>query len=243
MKKMSRITCQSIFLMSLILIAFTTIAKPSPPHLKKMMLADPINLCATNVQKGYTLKAPNMLCSDSNTQEVMFEIDGVGVTTGQYLLKAGSTPLLAEYNDGSMKMQLNLVLTTDLTKEYFIEIIGTDKSVGSPTGAGFTAALNNCGTTNANGWTFYNTFTMTVTGLDGNAGQVHTFTNPQNNKHTIQIGNGANTWQQTLGSGLWFDNANSQGGTATIVGDMQVELTPFSCCSPKCIPFEIIKKE
>jgi hypothetical protein len=241
MNKMLLITRQMLILACLMLTALTLIAKPLPNRKQRFStIGDPLDPCAANVLRSYTVKSPGTLCSNPNLQDIMFQIDGAGVTAGFYHLKAGSSPLFVEYKDGTMKMQLNVVLREDESKEYFIDLTGMDKSFDAPTGVGFTPALNYCAATNSIGWTFYNTFVMMVTGVNGNAGQFHSFLSPQNNKHTVQLGNGGNIWQPTLGSGLWFDNANTQ-GEASIVGDMQVELEPYQCCKKSCLPIEIAK--
>ncbi len=223
------------------MIALATIAKPLPNLKKRFTIPAALEPCGANVLRSYIVKSPGTLCSNPNLQDIMFQVDGVGVTNGFYHLKVGSSPLLVEYKDGTMKLQINVVLREDESKEYFVDIAASDKSFNAPTSAGFTPALNSCAATNSIGWTFYNSFLMTVTGLNGNAGQVAMFTSPQNNKHTVQLGLGANIWQSTLGSGLWFDNANTE-GEATIVGDLQVELEPYQCCPTKvCVPIDIAK--
>jgi hypothetical protein len=242
MNKMLLITRQVIILACLMITALTLIAKPLPHRKQKFStVADPLDPCAANVLRSYTVKSPGTLCSNPNLQDIMFQIDGFGVTAGLYHLKGGTSPVLVEYTDGSVKMQLSVVLREDETKEYFIDLIGMDKSYGSPTG-GFTPAQNYCINTNPSDWTFYNSFIMMVTGVNGNAGQFHSFLSPQNNQHTVQIGRGANIWQPNLGSGLWFDNANTQ-GEATIVGDLQVELEVFQCCKKACVPMAIAKNK
>lgn len=200
-----------------------------------------IDPCATNVIRSYTVSSPTFLCSDPNVNGFVFSIEGQNVSTGYYVLKPNSKPILVEYNDETFRLEIAVVMKSDMTKEYLIEMSGSVKSINKPE-VGLTPALNYCANTNSEGWVFYNRFRLRLTGKNANVGQLFEFNSPQVNGHTFQIGQGANTWQSTLGSGLWFDNANTEGGTATIKGDLQVSLTPYECCKkPVCVPFIISK--
>lgn len=216
------------------------------PFFAKAQLASEhpmLEACAANVLKSYNISSPSFLCSEPNTNGYLFSIEGQGVSAGYYILKPGSNPLLVEYNDGTFRLQLDAIMQSDISKEYLIEMEGSAKTMGNPQ-AGFTPAMNSCAGVNTSEWIFYNNFTMTLTGLQDNAGQSFTFLSPQDNKHTFQIGYGANIWQPTLGSGLWFDNANTVGGTATIKGDLQMTLSPTQCCKTNnCVPFIIAKNK
>lgn len=196
---------------------------------------------AANVLKSYHISSPTFLCSDPNINGFMFSIEGQDVSTGYYILKPNSKPILVEYTDGTFRLEIAIVMKSDITKEYLIEMSGSVKSINIPE-VGLTPALNYCASTNTEGWVFYNRFMLRLTGKNANTGQLFEFNSPQSNGHTFQIGQGANTWQPTLGAGLWFDNANTQGGTATIKGDLQISLAPYKCCKkPICIPFTVSK--
>jgi hypothetical protein len=200
-----------------------------------------IDPCAAGVIRSYKISTPTFLCSDPNVNGFMFAIEGQEVSVGYYVLKSNTNPILVEYNDGTFRMEIEVVMKSDITKEYLIEMSGSAKSINNPE-LGLTPAINNCANTNSDGWIFYNRFTLKLTGKNANAEQTFEFSSPQVNGHTFQIGPGANTWQPTLGSGLWFDNANTQGGTATIKGDLQISLTPYECCTNSiCVPFVVIK--
>lgn len=196
------------------------------------------------VLKSYKITSPGQLCSDPNTEEFMFSIEGDGVTAGFYILKPNSFAQLDEYSDGSVRIELTVVLKSDVSKEYHILLEGSNKTIGFLP-VGFTPATNYCASVTIDNWSFYNTFLMTVTGQNGNAGQNLTFQSPQANMHTVQVGMGANTWQSSMGSGLWFDNANTNNGNITIRGDLQMELTPIlltnNCAENICVPFAIAK--
>lgn len=202
-----------------------------------------IDPCAENVLKSYHISSPSFLCSDPNTNGFIFSIEGQGVSTGYYIMKTNTSPLLIEYKDGTFHLEIKVVMKSDITKEYLIEIKGDSKSINNPE-SGLTPAQNYCSSTNTDGWIFYNRFILKLTGKNANSGQLFIFESPQSNGHTFQIGQGANTWQSTLGSGLWFDNANTQGGTATIKGDLQIALSPYECCHKSiCVPYIITKNE
>lgn len=196
------------------------------------------------ILKSYKISSPGQLCSEPNTEEFMFSIEGDGVTTGFYILKPNSYAQLDEYLDGTMRLELTVVLKADVSKEYLIVMEGSNKTIGYlPTG--FTPATNYCASITIDNWSFYNTFLMRITGQNGNTGQNLTFQSPQANMHTVQVGMGANTWQSSMGSGLWFDNANTNNGNITIRGDLQMALTPIllthNCPENICIPFAIAK--
>lgn len=200
-----------------------------------------IDPCAANVLKSYNISSPQFLCSDPNINGFVFSIEGQEVSTGYYILKPNSKPILVEYTDETFRLELTVVMKSDITKEYLIEMSGSVKSINIPE-VGLTPAQNYCASTNTEGWVFYNRFLMRLTGKNANAGQLFEFNSPQSNGHTFQIGQGANTWQPTLGTGLWFDNANTHGGTATIKGDLQISLAPYECCKKSiCVPFTIMK--
>lgn len=222
-----------------IFLSFCILAERSFANTIKII--SEIDPCAANVVKSYIISSPSFLCSDPNINGFVFAIEGQDVSTGYYILKSNSKPILIEYTDGTFSLEIVVVMKSDITKEYLIEMSGSVKSINVPE-VGLTPALNYCASINTEGWVFYNRFTLRLTGKNANAGQLFEFNSPQSNGHTFQIGQGANTWQPTLGTGLWFDNANTQGGTATIKGDLQVSLTPYECCKkPICVPFIISK--
>lgn len=200
--------------------------------------------CDANIQRSYYISSPTFLCSSPNTESFLFSIEGKEVSEGYYVLKPNTTPILIEYINGTFSLELITVMKNDITKEYLIQISGSEKSIGKPND-GFTPAQNYCASMDNSNWTFYNNFKLTITGKQANNGQLFTFDSPQNNQHTFQIGLGANIWQPTLGSGLWFDNANKQlDKIATIKGDLQMNLTPIECCEKNiCVPFVVIKNK
>ena len=201
-----------------------------------------IDTCGANILKSYRVSSPSFLCSDPNVNGFIFSIEGIGVSTGYYILKPDTTPILIEYTDGTFRLEMAVVMKTDMLKEYLIEMTGTSKSMNNPE-FGLTPALNYCASTNSEGWIFYNQFVLKLTGKNVNLGQLFEFNSPQANGHTFQIGQGANTWQSTLGSGLWFDNAQTKDETPTIKGDLQISLAPYECCDKKtiCVPFIVSK--
>lgn len=205
---------------------------------KRIQVLDP---CAANVLRSYQVNSPPFLCSDTNINGFMFSVEGQEVSTGYYIIKPNTNPFLVEYDDGTFRLEISVIMKSDVSKEYLIQMEGSSKSLNNPT-AGFTPALNYCASVNSDGWIFYNQFILKLEGKNANSGQYFEFSSPQANKHTFQIGQGANTWQSTLGSGLWFDNANINGGVATIKGDLQISLTPYECCKPNiCVPFVVNK--
>jgi hypothetical protein len=238
---LSQVLRNLIFINLSLLFHLPIFAESSLKGIKQnVQIIDP---CATDVLKAYRVSSPPFLCSDPNINGFVFSVEGQGVSTGYYMMKANRNPLLIEYNNGTFHLELEVVMKTDITKEYLIEIDGDSKSINNPA-FGLTPAQNYCSSTNTEGWIFYNRFTLKLSGKNANIGQLFIFESPQSNTHTFQIGQGANTWQATLGSGLWFDNANTQGGTATIKGDLQIALTPYECCHKSiCVPYIITKKD
>lgn len=233
---------RNLIIINLFLLHDLTISAEIPftNSKKKAQSLDP---CAENVIQSYHIGSPNFLCSDPNTNGFMFSIEGQGVSAGYYKIKANTTPLLVEYKDGTFHLEIEVNMNSDSTKEYLIQMEGNTKSIDSPQ-LGLTAAQNYCSSKNTTGWIFYNRFTLKLTGKNANSGQVHVFESPQSNGHTFQIGKGANTWQSTLGSGLWFDNANINNGTATIKGDLQISLTSYKCCNQSiCVPYTVMKND
>jgi hypothetical protein len=225
-----------------ILIAYQGFAKPYAFSRKEIQ--NELDPCAANVLRSYIISTPTFLCSDPNINGFMFSLEGQGFGPDYYVIKTTSKPpLLVEYNDGTFRLEIEVVMKSDVSKEYLIEIVGSAKTINNPQ-MGFTPATNYCANYDTTNWVFYNNFKITLTGKNGLDGQVIIFQSPQVNKHTFQIGKGANTWQASLGSGLWFDNANTQGGTATLKGDLQIALTPYECCKHGiCVPFAISKND
>ncbi|MFN3849553.1 MAG: hypothetical protein ACK4NY_09000 [Spirosomataceae bacterium] len=229
-------------LIIIILIANESWSKPLPQSLKRFAKSDPLNPCDANAIRSFKLESPGAYCPSPTADEHAFSVFGAGFSAGAYVFKENTQPLLVEYNDGTIKMRFQVVNKTDATKEYIIDFIGSDKTIGNPSG-GFTPATNTCSGTNTTDWTFYNTFLMTITGEGSNSGQFAMVMSPQGNQHTFQIGTGANMWQANFGAGLWFDDATPI-SPATFNGDIQVKLVPYECCIPKiCTPYLVQKSK
>lgn len=198
--------------------------------------------CSTDVLRSYRVSNPKYLCSNPNEESFLFSIEGQGTSEGYYILKPNTSATLVEYTNGTCSLKIVVIMKYAPKKEYLVELVGSEPTFGKPT-LDFTPALNYCVNLPTSGWTFYNHFKMTITGQGDNSGQIFTLISPQQNKHTFQIGYGANIWESNLGSGLWFDNANTQlNGLPTIKGDLQMSLTPIECCAKNiCVPMIVTK--
>jgi hypothetical protein len=122
-----------------------------------------IDPCTENVLKNYRISSPNFLCSDPNTNGFIFSIEGQGVSTGYYNIKPNTNPLLVEYINGSFRLEIEVFMKSDSTKEYLIQIEGNSKSIDNPE-LGLTPAQNYCSSMNTAGWVFYNRFMLKLTG-------------------------------------------------------------------------------
>ena len=186
----------------------------------------PLSMCGTNITQMYNVLSSGTYCNpDSWTaDEHVFSVQS-GPNAGAYQIKPGTTPKVIEYSDGTVKAIIEVsfsygtVGSVDNTRGYIIEVTGSQRTVGTP-GSGLTAATS-CGISPQSSWIYYNSYQMKACGTGSNS--LHNFivNGPTDGaNHPFQIGAGANTWNSSLGGGIWFTNV---GG-----GDLTFRLVPVS---------------
>lgn len=186
----------------------------------------PLSVCGTNISQIYNVISNGQSCTPSpwTEDEHVFSVVG-GPNAGAYQIKPGTSPRIIEYTDGSLKgfievsYSLGVTGSVDNSRGYLLEISGTQRSVGTPTSG--LSPETACGVTQTDSWIFYNSYLMQACGTGSNAGHMFVVSGPiDGNNHPLQIGNGANATNLSLGCGIWYSN---MGG-----GDLTLRLEPQS---------------